>query len=180
VRSHHRDHATGLVRPRLELLRLPARERGLHRVTRVGAAEQRDDARAVVREVRVQAHDPAVARAVHARDRIPERRGRLAVDAQVALAAELDRRRAHVDGDALRATAAQPPQLRRRESGRRDRRLRGGADPERRRQRGLLAGERDPLERGRVAARERPELSQRIARGRHSAHTRPAGNSRQS
>ena len=53
--------------------RLPALERGLHRLARVGAREQLHDRRAVVREVRVQAHDAPVTRAVHARDRIPQR-----------------------------------------------------------------------------------------------------------
>jgi hypothetical protein len=108
----------------------------------------------VVREVRVQADEPAVAAAVHARDRVPHGRRVPPRDPQVALAAELERRRAHVDRDPLRAPAAQPPELGRREPGRRDRRLRGAADPEGRRQHRIVTGERHSLQRRRITAAE--------------------------
>jgi len=51
--AHHGNHGAGLVRRRLEVLALPAGERRADRLARVGAAEQSDDAAAVVREVRV-------------------------------------------------------------------------------------------------------------------------------
>ncbi len=98
------------------------RERRRDRLARVRAAEQLDDRAAVVREVRVQADEAAVAGAVHARDRVPHGRRVPPRDPQVALAAELERRRAQVDRDPLRAPAAQAPELGGREPGRRDRR----------------------------------------------------------
>ena len=64
------------------------------------------------------------------------------------LAAKFDRGVAHVDADLLLPPGAQPPQLGGRERGRRDARLRGGADREGGGQYGLAAGEGHRVERG--------------------------------
>jgi hypothetical protein len=54
----------------------------------------------------------------------------LAVEAHVALAAELDGGPAHIDAHALGAACALPPDLGRRQTGRGDGRLRRAAHPE--------------------------------------------------
>src|SRR5947209_16384688 len=100
-----------------------------------------------MREIRVQAHPAPITAAVKSGDLVPQLLWRLAVDAQVALAAKLDRRTAHVDAHALLPSCAQSPQLGGRERCRRDARLCGGADGERGRERPLAAGQRDRVER---------------------------------
>ena len=112
----------------------------------------------MVREVRVQAHPAPVAAAVQSRDLVPQLGGRLAVDAQIALAAKLDRGIAHRDADALALAGADPMNLGGSERRGRDARLRARADREARRQDGLGARQVDAVERiGRQAA-EAPKV----------------------
>src|SRR5947209_10661517 len=98
-------------------------------------------------EIRVQAHPASVTAAVKSGDLVPQLLWRLAVNAQVALAAKLDRGIAHVDAHALLPSCAQPPQLGGGERCSRDARLCGGADGERGRERRLAAGQHDRIER---------------------------------
>ena len=109
------DDKTGCRRRVFEFFRLPTVERALHRSAIMFAAEQLEQSTAVVRQISVQPHPAPVAAAIKPGDAVVIFGRHLAVDAQVALAAEFDRRRAHVDGDALAAARAQPPQLVRRQ-----------------------------------------------------------------
>ena len=88
---------------------------------------------------------------------------RLAVDAQVTLAAEFDRRVAHSDADLLATSDAQAPQLAGGERRGGDRGLRKRADGEGGGQQRLGAAQLDGIERliglSRRRARGRPELS---------------------
>src|SRR5258705_9966756 len=108
----------------------------------------------MVREVRVQAQEAAVAGAIPAGDRVPHGRRLATRHAQISFAAELERGGPHVDRDALRTTRAQLPELRGGEPRGGDRNLRRGSDPEGRGQRRVGARERYAFERLRIAARE--------------------------
>ena len=166
-RSQHGRDQPGPGGGRLERLRLPLEEGGLHRLAFVGAAQQLQHAVAVMREVGVQPHAAVVAGAVDAGDPVPGRSRRLAVEARVALAAELDGGLAHVDADALRPAGALAPDLGRGQTGGGDGGLRRGADPEGRGQGRVGAAERDAGERRRIAAGGKPEVLQRLlGRGR--------------
>jgi hypothetical protein len=124
----------------------------------------------------VEPHPAAVAAAVEAGDRIPQLRRRSAIDAQVVLAAELDRRIAHGDADALLSAGSEPPQLGGRERRRGDRRLRHGADRKRRRQHRVGAGEGERFERGSRLAGGAPQCGESLARIRGYVHGwRPDG-----
>ena len=114
-----------------ERFAIPLHQRGLHVVALRLAAQNLADGVAVMPEIGVQPHEALVAGPVDAGDLVPGRRRRLAVDAQVTLAAAFDHGVAHVDGDVLRLPAAQLPDLRRRQSGRSDACLRRGADAKR-------------------------------------------------
>ena len=72
---------------------------------------------------------------------------------------------AHVDGDALAAAGALPPDLGSGQPGRGNRRLGRGADPEGRGQRGVGAGERDIGKRLRLAPCGEPEVPQDLHGG---------------
>ncbi|MCY1529602.1 hypothetical protein D9M68_647560 [compost metagenome] len=104
------DHQAGVGRGGFEGLGLPLFQRRLHRGLVIGAAQQAQHAVAVMREIGVQPDPAAVAAAVDAGDLVPQLRRGTAVDAQVALAAELGDRVAHVDADLLPAAAASLPQ----------------------------------------------------------------------
>ena len=164
-RTHHGGDQLGVGGRRLEFLALPLGKCGLHGLALVGAGEQLQHAGAVVREVGVQAHVAPIAGAIDAGDLVPGGPRRLAVEAHVALAAELDRRRAHVDRDGLGAPGPRAPDLGRRQPRRRDRRLRRSADAERGRQHRLGAGQRDALQRRRLAAGHGPQVGEDL-RGR--------------
>ena len=145
-RAARGDDEAGCCRGIFELLGLPGVERALHRAAIVLAAEQLEQAATMVRQVGVQPHPTAVAAAIKSGDAVVIFGRNLAVDAQIAFAAEFDGGCAHVDGDALAPAAAQPPQFAGRESSRGDARLRGGADRERGRQHRLRAGKLDVLQ----------------------------------
>src|SRR5437764_10588632 len=115
-----------------------------------------------MRKIRVQPHPTAVAAAIRAGDLVPEVGRRSAGDAQIALAAALDRGVAHVDRGLLALSGAQPPQLGRDKRRRRDARLRGGSDRERGGQHRVGAGELYALERGRIAGGLAPQRGQRL------------------
>ncbi len=66
----------------------------------------------MVREIGVQAHPFAVAAAIGAGDFVPDLIAAGVVDPEVAFAAKLGRRMAHIDSYLLRLLAAQLPQLR--------------------------------------------------------------------
>ena len=100
---------------------------------------------------------------VDAGDGVPGRRRRLAVDAQITLAAAFDDGMAHVDRDMLALPAAQFPDLRGGKACRGNAGLRRGGDAKRRRQLRLVAGQRDGIERGRIAAGGGPEIGENFA-----------------
>ena len=120
-----------------------------------------------MREIGVQPHETPIAGLVDSGDGVPGRRRRLAVDAQIALAAAFDHGVAHVDGDILALPAAQFPDLRGSEPGRGDTGLRRSGDAKRRRQLRLLSRQRDGIERGRIAAGQSPEVGQNFAGALH-------------
>ena len=167
ARAHHRYHAAGGIGRGLERLGVPLHQRGLDMVALGLAAQHLADGIAVMAEIGVQPHEAPIAGVVDSGDRIPGGSRRLAVDAQIALAAALDDGVAHVDRNVLRLPAAQFPDLRRGQSRRGDAGLRRGADAKRRRQLRLFAGQRDAVERGKVPARSGPEIGQNFARRLH-------------
>ena len=118
----------------------------------------------------MQPHEAPIACVVDSGDRIPGRSRRLAVDAQVTLAAAFDDGVTHADSDILRLAAAQLPNLRGGKSGRGDAGLRRGGDAKRRRQLRLRSCQRDGIERGWFAACQRPEASQNFAGCLHDRH----------
>ena len=135
-----------------------------HRRPRALAAKEAQHAGAVVREVGVQPHHPAVAAAIGAGDGVPWIRRLGAVQPQVVLAVELQRRVPHGDPRRLLRPAAPPMNGRRRCRDRRHRGLRRGADAEGGGQRRLLAGQRNRAERRRRETRQPPERPQHLAR----------------
>ena len=163
VRAHHRDDAAAGIGRGLERLAVPLHQRGLHRVALRLAVQHLADGVAVMREIGVQPHEAPSRGLVDAGDRVPGRRRRLAVDAQITFAAAFDDGVAHVDGDVLRLAAAQFPDLGGGEPGRGDAGLRRGGDAKRRRQLRLLAGQRDRIERGGFAAGGGPDIGENFA-----------------
>src|SRR3982074_146959 len=127
-RARRGDDEPGFGRRRLECLRLPAVESLLHRSAIVLAAEQLEHAVAVMREIRVQPYEAAVAAAVKSGDLVPQLRRGLALDAQIALAAKFDCGIAHRNADVLLPPGTQTPQFSGRERRCRDGGLRRGTD----------------------------------------------------
>ena len=97
------------------------------------------------RQIGMQPREAAVAASVKPGNGVVAIGRVVAVDAQIALAAKLDRSLSHIDTDALTPAGPQPPQFRSRERRCRNRGLRRSADRERGRQRRLSAGEFDIL-----------------------------------
>ena len=104
-----------------------------------------------------------IAGLVDAGDRVPGRRRRLAVDAQITFAPAFDHGMAHVDGRRPAPAAAHFPDLGRRQSGRGDADLCGGGDAKRGRQLRLIAGQRERVERGSFAAGGGPDIGKNFA-----------------
>ncbi len=167
MRAHQRHHRAAGIGRGLEGLAVPLIERGLDFLALLLAAEHVADRGAMMLEIGVQPHEAFVARGVDAGGRIPGRRRRLAVDAQIALGAAFGRRMHHVDRDVLRLPAALFPDFGGGKPAGRDRGLRRGIDAKRRRQHRLGAGQRDGIERGGIAAGEGPEIGEDVARGLH-------------
>ncbi len=159
-RAQHGGAQPGLGRGGFERLALPPEQSGRHGGALVAAAEQPQDAVAVMGEIGVQTHRPPVAGRIDAGDAVPRRSRRLGVDARVALAAHLDGRVAHVDGHALAAAGALAPDRGCSEARGGDRRLRHRSDPEGRRQARITAVELDVGECLRLAAGAEPEVAQ--------------------
>ena len=63
----------------------------------------------MMRQIGVQPRPAPVAAAIKPREVVVIFVGSFAVDPQITLAAEFDCRMAHIDGDVLAASAAQPP-----------------------------------------------------------------------
>ncbi len=82
----------------------------------------------MMRQIGMQPRPAAVAAAIKPGDVVVMIVRNFAVDAQITLAAEFDRRVSHVDADALAAAGAQPPQFRGSQRRRPDRRLRRRSD----------------------------------------------------
>ena len=106
LRAHHRDNAARIIGRGLERLGVPLHQRGLDRVALRLAVQHLADGIAMMPEIGVQPHEASVAGFVDAGDGVPGRSRRLAVDAQIALAAALDDGVTHVDRDILRLPAA--------------------------------------------------------------------------
>ena len=150
------DHQSALGGRLLEFQGPPGaqsvlRIRALRRLRREPQQPQR--AVAVMRKIRMHAH-PSVRATIQAGKFVPDFR-RASIDAEPAGAFE--RRVQHVDAHVLPRLAARVAQFAGRQGGRRDRRLRGGADGERRRQNGICAGEQSVRQR---LGRHLPQLPQ--------------------
>src|SRR3974390_2986876 len=91
-RPARRDHETGFGGSLFELFRRPSLKRPLHRGFVVITAEKLKQSVAMMRQIRMQTRPAAVAAAVQPGYLIVVIIGVLAVDPQVALAAEFDRR----------------------------------------------------------------------------------------
>jgi hypothetical protein len=110
-RPARRDHETRFGSGSFELLCGPLLQSALHRGFFVIAAEKLKQSVAMMRQIRMQSRPAAIAAAVKPGDLIVVIIKVLAVDAQVTLAAEFDRRATHFDGHALAASGAQPPEF---------------------------------------------------------------------
>jgi hypothetical protein len=160
-----RGHAQpGGGRLGLELEGAPIAQRGGDRVAVVGAAEQREHAVTVMREVGVQARPAPVAANIGVGDAVPRIGRRGAVDAQPALGLERSRGMAHVDRDLLCRAAAHAAELAGRQRRGGDRGLRRVAERERRRQHRILPRQPDAGERRRRQVERAPQRGERLAR----------------
>ncbi len=167
MRTHEGDDAAAGIGRGLERFAVPLHQHGLNRITLRLAVQHRADGVAVMGKIGVQAHEAIVAGFVDAGDRVPGRRRRLAVDAQIAFAPAFDHGMAHIDRDVLPLAAAHFPDLGRRQPGRGDADLRGGGDAKRRRQLRLIAGQRERVERGSVAAGGGPDIAEDFSGALH-------------
>jgi hypothetical protein len=158
MRAHQRDDAAAGIGRGLERLTVPLHQRRLDFVALGLAAQHLADGVAVMPEIGVQPHKTLIACPVDSGDRVPCRRRRLAIDAQIALAPAFDHGMAHIDRNVLRLPAAQLPDVRRRQSGRGNACLCRGGDAKRRRQLRFFAGQLDRVERGRIAAGRCPHV----------------------
>ena len=168
MRAHEGDDAAAGIGRGLERFAVPLHQRGLNRVTLRLAVQHLADGVAVMRKIGVQAHE-AVAGFVDTGDRVPGRRRRIAVDAQITFAPAFDHGVAHIDRDVLRLAAAHLPDLGRRQPGRGDADLCGRSDAKRRRQLRLIAGQRERVERGSFAADRRSRYRREFRGGFASA-----------
>lgn len=109
--AHERNDAARRIGRGFKILAPPLHQRGLHLLALRLAAEHLADGVAMMRKVGVAADEAVVAGLVNAGNGVPGRRRRLVVDAQIALGAAFGDGVAHVDGDILRLSAAQPPDL---------------------------------------------------------------------
>ena len=158
MRAHQRDDAAAGIGRGLERLAVPLHQRGLNFFALRLAVQHLADGVAVMREVGMQPHEPAIAGLVDAGDGVPGRWRRLAVDAQITFASAFDHGMAHVDGHVLRLPAAHFPDFGRRQSGRGNAHLCGGGDAKRGRQLRLIAGQRERVERGSLPTDRGPDI----------------------
>ena len=125
-------------------------------------AEELEQSAAMMRQIGVQPCPAAVAAAVKPGEVVVIFVIRFAVDAQITLAAKFDRRRAHIDADALPAAATQPPDLGRRERRSPDRRLGRRPDRKGRRQDRLSASEENVIQARSIETRAPPQAGKHI------------------
>ena len=130
-------------------------------------AEHLERGFAVVGEIAVDAHPPAIAHRVEAGESIPGRRQRLAVDPHVARAAQRSGGRTGVDRHLLGAFAAQGPQVARGEARCRERGRAGRGEAVARREHRVVAGD---LHLAGLRRRETGERDQVVERGRRHLH----------
>ena len=168
------DDKAGFCGGIFESLALPWIERALHRVAIVLAAEQRQQAATMMRQVGVQPHPTAVAAAIKSGEIVVIFGRHLAVDTQIALAAKFDGRGPHVDGNPLPPAGAQPPKFAGCQSRRGDGRLRGGADRERGRQHRLCASKLDAAQCHLVLLSQTPQTGEDVC-GIATRHSIPMG-----
>ena len=114
----------------------------------------------MMRQIGVQPREAAVAAAIKPGKVVVIFVGPFAVDAQITLAAEFDRRMAHIDADILAASGSQPPQLPRSQRRGADGRLRRRPNRERRRQYRLRPGELNLAERRVVVTGAAPQAGE--------------------
>jgi len=118
----------GLGSGGLQRLGAPSIERALYGRALVPAAEQGKRSVAVMGQIGMEPHPPAIAAAIQSGDLVMMLDRRTPIDTQVPFAAKLDRGAAHVDADVLATTRAQSPQLARRQGRGGDGRLRRATD----------------------------------------------------
>jgi hypothetical protein len=126
----------------------------------------------------MQPHKALIAGVVDPGDDVPRRWRRLAIDAQVTLAAALDNGMTHIDCDLLRLAAAKLPDLRGGHCSRGNTGLRRGCHAKGRRQLRFFARQRDGLERARITARRCPEMGQNFLRRLHRGDSYERGQRR--
>src|SRR5205823_12166808 len=117
----------------LESFAVPPHQGGLYVVAFRLALQHAADGGAVMREIGMQPHKALIAGVVDPGDGVPRRWRRLAIDAQVTLAAALDDGMTHIDCDLLRLATAKLPDLRGRHCGRGNTGLCRDCHPKRRR-----------------------------------------------
>ncbi len=171
VRSHQRNDAAAGIGRGLECLAVPLHQRGLHLVALRLTTQDFANGIAVMREVGVQPDESLIAGFVNPGDRIPGGRRRLAVDAQIALAAAFDDGVAHVDRDILVLSAAQFPNLRGSQACRGNAYLRRGGNAKGRRQLRFFPRQRDGVERRRLAADRGPDVRKDFSGALHDRHS---------
>src|SRR5262249_55199041 len=125
ARGHNK---AGLGGGGLQRLGTPSIERALYRRALVPAAEQGKHSVAVMGQIGMEPHPPAIAASIQSGERVMMLDRRPSIHIQIAFAAKFDRGAANVDGDALATTRAQSPQLARSQGRRGDGRLRCATD----------------------------------------------------
>src|SRR5260221_8106494 len=159
ITAHKGDDTAGGIGRGLERLAVPLHQRGLNVLALRPAVQHPADGIAVMGKIGVQPYE-TVARFVDSRDRVPGRRRRLAVDAQIALASALDYGMADIDRHVLALAAAQFPDFGGCEASRGNACLGGSGNAERGRQLRLVPAQLDGVERGRIAADRRPDIGE--------------------
>ena len=174
VRRAHRGHdAAALICFGLEGDGFPVAQRHFDRRTAGRAAKKLQNVAPVMREIHVQPHEPSIAGAIGAEQRIPKRGRRTAVDRQIMLAAELRRRMPHVDADRLPRRSGAMTQLRRGKPGGGDAGLCRGADAKRRWQHRIVAGKMQMFKGRCICAPQPPKARDRLGWRHRCAHSIP-------
>ena len=162
-RANEGGAQAGRSEPRLQVSGLALRHRSGHGGAAVGATQHLQHALVVVREVGVELHPAVVGRLVIAEDRARFIPRRLAIDRQVAIAAEHRQRAPHADLDGLWPAAARLPDLRGGERLRGNRRGGHRADLEGRRQGAFGLGEAHAGQCFRLGFGQAPEVAHQLA-----------------
>src|ERR1700751_3170688 len=99
--AQRRDHHSGFGGLLLEREGTPPFERSRHRIAVMRAIEKGEDAVAMMGKIGVKANEAAVVATIKTGDLVPRLRRGFSVDAQIALAAKLDRGVAPICADGL-------------------------------------------------------------------------------